>query len=248
MNVENVTQASQRGLDNFFAFLPQLVGAIVILLIGWLIAVVLKNLVAKALQTARFDSALLDSSAGDFITRVFDKPSAFVGKVVFWLVWLGGLSLALSALNIDALNNFLNAVYSYVPHVIAAVLIFLVAGAVSVAATGFVKRVMGNTAFARTIATVVPTVVMSIAVFMMLNELQIATEIVTITYTALIGAVALGMALAFGLGGREVAAELLGQAYEKGRRSSGKVKREVEQATENTKSEANRAKRQFRNR
>jgi hypothetical protein len=59
--------------------------------------------------------------------------------------------------------------------------------------------------------------VMAIAVFMILNQLQIATDIVTITYAALMGAVALGMALAFGLGGREVASRMLEDAYRRGR-------------------------------
>lgn len=243
MDVEKINQSAQGAWNTFFAFLPQLLGAVVIFVIGWIVASGLKSLVTRLLRGARFDEALLQSSAGNFIARAFRSPSAFVGKVVYWLVWLGGLSLALSALQIDALNNFINGVYGYMPHVVAAVGIFLVAGFVSVAATSFVDRVMGNTPLAKTVAAVVPTLVMSIAVFMMLNELQIAPEIVNITYTALIGAVALGMALAFGLGGREVASQILGAAYEKGKQNMGRVKREVAEAKARTDTEVERVKR-----
>ena len=183
MNVNDVSNAAQNGLARFFEFLPQLLGAILIVLIGWLIASVLKTLISKALKATGFDRLLLESSGGNFIRRVMQRPSEFVGKFAYWLVFLGFVSLALSSLNIEGLNDFMGSVYSYLPHVIASVLIFLVAGTVSVAAVAFVNRVMGDTPLARTIAAVVPSLVMSIAVFMILNELQIATEIVTITYT-----------------------------------------------------------------
>ena len=76
------------------------------------------------------------------------------------------------------------------------------------------------------IATVVPILIMAVAGFMILDQLQIAETIVTITYASLLGAVALGMALAFGLGGREVAARMLEGAYQAGQQNrdrSGKT-------------------------
>jgi hypothetical protein len=246
MNVDDVSQAAQGGLERFFEALPQVLGAIVIVLIGWLVALALKNLVTQLLRGAGFDRMLLDSSAGGFIRRAIDRPSRFMGKLVYWLVFLGFISLALSSLNIEGLNAFMGAIYGYLPHVIASVIIFLVAGTVSVAAVAFVNRVMGETALARTVAAVVPSIVMSIAVFMILNELQIAKEIVTITYTAIIGAVALGMALAFGLGGRDVAGRLLEQAYQKGRENASTVKHEVKQASARTETEVRRATRKNR--
>lgn len=246
MDNTNLDEAAQDGLSRFFEFLPQLLGAVLIFVIGWLVAMGVGKLVTRLLQGMRFDQALLDSHAGNFVGRVFESPSGFVGRVVYWLILLGALSIALSSLNITALNDFLGAIYGYLPHVIAALLIFLVAGFVSVAAAAFVTRVMGPTPLAKAIATAVPTIVMSIAVFMILNELQIAKEIVNITYTALIGSVALGMALAFGLGGREVAGRMLETAYEKGKQNAGTVKREMNRAAENTKAEAERVKRRAR--
>lgn len=240
MNDFDITQALENGVSRIFDFLPQLLGALVLLFIGYFVAKVLESVTRKALQAVNFDEMLLNSAGGRYVQQVMEVPSKFVGTVVYWLVFLGFVSLAVSVLNITALNNFMGAIYSYMPHVFASLIIFLVAGTVSVAAVAFVERVMGRTAFAKTISAVVPSLVMSIAVFMILNELMIAPAIVTITYTALIGAVALGLALAFGLGGRDVAARLLDQAYEAGRRNAGTAKREVSEAAENTQHQVNR--------
>lgn len=223
------------GFGGLFEYLPQLIGAILILVIGYFIATLLRSASTKLLQRLNFDRALQNSPAGTVISRIFDNPSWFVGRVVFWLVFLGFVSLAISALNLPALNNFVGAIYAYLPHVVAAVVIFLVASTISGVAVAFVQRVMGRTALSKLISTVVPSLTMSIAVFMILNELMIAEEIVLVTYTALIGAVSLGLALAFGLGGRNVAERLLDQAYEAGRQNAAVVKRDLSRAKENTK-------------
>ena len=83
---------------------------------------------------------------------------------------------------------------------------------------------------------------MLIAVFMILNQLKIAPEIVTITYTALLFTVALASALAFGLGGRQVAAEMLGTAYHKGQEQRGQVKADIQKGKERGQEQAERGK------
>lgn len=222
----NYEQAWQNSYDSVVGFLPQLFGALIILLIGYVVAKVIEAVVGRLLQAARFDSMLLQSPAGSMVERVFDSPTRFTSRLSFWLVFLGGVSLAISALEIEALNNFMGTIYGYLPHVVAAVVIFLVASAASAAAVAVINRVLGRTPLAKTVSTVAPALIMSIAVFMILNELMIATEIVMITYTAIIGAVALGLALAFGLGGRDVAARLLEQAYAAGKKNAESIKRD----------------------
>lgn len=241
MDTSDVGESFQNGLTSLFDYLPQLIGALLLLVVGYIIAALLKSATRKALQRMRFDRALHTSPAGNMVSRVVESPSRFVGRVVFWLVFLGFVSLAISALNLPALNDFIGAIYGYLPHVIAAIVIFLVASTVSGLAVAFVQRVMGRTTFAKLISTVIPSLVMSIAVFMILDELMIAEEIVMITYTALIGSVALGLALAFGIGGRDVAARLLEQAYDAGRANADIAKRDLSRAKDNTKRDASRA-------
>jgi hypothetical protein len=237
----NLGDSAEVGLSRFFAFLPQLIGAIVLLVIGYFVAVILMRVVQRLLKSVRFDKTLHTSPIGNVLERFMDSPTRFVGKIVYWLVFLGFISLAVAALNLPALNKFMGAIYGYLPHVIAAIVIFLVASAVSAAAVAMVGKLMGRTPLAKMIAAVIPSLTMSIAVFMILEELMIAEGIVMITYTALVGAVSLGLALAFGLGGRDVAARLLEQAYVAGQRNASSAKTEVQRATQAAKREARRA-------
>ncbi|MGI8606526.1 MAG: mechanosensitive ion channel family protein, partial [Gaiellaceae bacterium] len=137
-----------------------------------------------------------------------------------------------------ALTDFVAAIYSYPPNVLMALVIFLVAGALAGAVAGLVARTMGDTALGKIVGTVVPVLIMAVADFMILDALQIAETIVTITYAALMGSVALGMALAFGLGGREVAAQMLQGAYEKGQENKEQFRRDLGQGRENAKQDA----------
>jgi len=121
-----------------------------------------------------------------------------------------------------------SAIYGYLPNVIAAVIIFVVAGAIAGAVAALVTKTMGDTPTGKLVASVVPVLIMAIAVFMILNQLQIAPAIVTITYAVLLGSLGLGMALAFGLGGRETAAQLVSGAYDKGQEQKGQVKRDMQ--------------------
>jgi hypothetical protein len=224
----NVSRSVQEALDQLFAFLPALIGALLILIIGYFVARLVGRLIASALHRAGFDGTVTTGTAGAWVSKVTSEPSRLIGKIAFWALFLGALSLAVSALGINALTAFVGAVFAYLPNVIAAVLIFLVASAVAAGLAALATRMMGDTPTGKVVATVVPGIVMAIAVFMILNQLKIAPAIVTITYAALIGSLALAAALAFGLGGREVAAEMLRGAYVKGQQQTEQVRRDLQ--------------------
>ncbi|PID32623.1 transporter [Candidatus Saccharibacteria bacterium] len=215
-----------RDIYNWIAgFLPHLFAALLVLLVGYIVAKILQSIVQKVLSVVKFDSIMASTPAGSMVKRVFESPTSFTAKLVFWLVFLGALSISLEKLEIAGLDSVLASVYGYMPHIVASVVIFLVASAISGAVVRLVKRVLGDSAMASTASSVAPALIMSISVFMILNELMIAPEIVSITYTAIIGAVALGLALAFGLGGKEVASKLLEQAYESSKKAVKETKK-----------------------
>jgi Conserved TM helix len=126
-----------------------------------------------------------------------------------------------SVLGIATLKNFVAAIFGYLPNVLAAALIFLVASALATGVVAVVRRVMGDTALGKIVDTAAPVLIMTIATFMILDQLRIAHNVVVITYAALLGAIALGSALAFGLGGRDVARQMLEGAYERGQARAG---------------------------
>jgi Conserved TM helix len=240
----DVGSSFQEGLDAFFAFIPRLIGFLLILFIGYIIARVVKGVVQKLLDKVGADRALHSGSTGSYVNKVAPdvRPSRVVGSLAFWFLFLGAVAIAVSQLGIAALDNFVAAIGAYIPNIIAAVLIFVIAGVVAAAIGGLVARTMGDTPTGKVVGSVVPVLVMAIATFMILNQLQIAPEIVTITYAALIGGVFLAMALAFGLGGREVAGQMLSDAYDKGQRERDTVRRDFEVGKERGKRDAERAK------
>jgi hypothetical protein len=224
----NIGDNAERGFDAFFAWLPGLIGAVVILIRGYFIAKLVGNLLVRALGRAGLDRTMLTGQTGEWVRKVTASPSVLVGKLAFWAIFIGAISLAATALGIDALTAFVASIYEYLPNVIAAVLIFIVAGAIAAGVSTLASRFMGDTPTGRVVATAAPILVMTIATFMILDQLKIAEDIVVITYAALIGAIALGAALAFGLGGREVAAQMLRGAYIKGQEATEQAKRDVE--------------------
>jgi hypothetical protein len=220
----------QQGLDNFFAFVPRLVGFLLILLIGYIVAKVVKSILTKVLERVGLDRALHTGQHGEYVNKVAPdaQPSRTIGTIAFWFIFLGVISLAVSQLGIAALTTFVGSVAAYLPNIVAAILIFVIAGVIAAAFGGLVARTMGDTPTGKIVGSVVPVLVMAIATFMILNQLQIAPAIVTITYAALIGGVFLAMALAFGLGGRDVASRMLNDAYDKGQQNRDRVKDDMQ--------------------
>lgn len=224
----------QQGFDSFFGFLPNLLGFVVILVVGYIIARVVKGVVVKLLQKAGLDKALHSGHSGQYVEKLSPgaSPAKLIGAVAFWLIFLFVLSAAIGALKIPAVTSFMNDVLAYLPNVIAAVIIFVIAGVVAGAIATLVTKTMGDTPTGKLVATVVPLLIMAIATFMILNQLRIAPAIVTITYAVLLGSLGLGMALAFGLGGRETAGQLVSGAYTKAQRQNDQVKDDMQTGKE----------------
>lgn len=240
----NIANSLQKALDGLLGFLPNLLGFFLILIIGYLIARVVKGILTKVLEKVGVDKALHSGPAGPHVERLSPgaSPAALIAGVVFWFIFLFVLTAAISALKIPAVTLFMNQVLGYLPNVIAAVIIFVIAGVVAAAAGAAAAKLMGDTPTGKVVGTAVPALVMGIAVFMVLNQLKIAPAIVQITYIALLGSVALGAALAFGLGGRDVAARLLDQAYSKGQENKDQVKDDMQLGKDRAQDQAQAAK------
>ena len=237
----SIHSSIDHGFAVFFGWLPRVVGFLVVLLIGYLIAKLIGNLVHRLTHRAGLDRIVHGGVGGNVIQRAVPSPSRLLGKLTFWALLLGALSIAAAVLGIKALTSFVGAVWAYIPNIIAALLIFLVASAIAGGIVALVNRVMAGTALGKIVAAVVPILVLTIATFMILEQLKIAPGIVKITYTALVGAIALAAALAFGLGGREVAARMLEGAYQKGQANKEQYKRDLDQGINRSRQEAQRA-------
>ncbi len=232
----------ENGFQGFFDFIPNLIGFVAVLIVGYFVAKILAGAVRRLLERTEIDRALTQGQGGSYVQKLTRSPARLLSRVAFWALMLGVLSLAVSVLGIDALTDFVGAVFAYLPNIVAALLIFLVAGAVAAGVATLATRMMGDTPTGKVVATVGPVIVIAIAGFMILDQLKIAEDIVRITYMALMGGLALALALAFGLGGRDVAARMLEGAYARGQESREQVRRDLAYGRERARADVERAK------
>ena len=226
----NLGDSFQNATDSFFEFLPNLLGFLVILLVGYIVARLAATAVQKLLEKSGIDQKLHESDANKYVESVMSgaRPSRGISKLVFVLIFAFFLFAGIGALKIPALTAFMNDVLAYLPNVIVAIVIFVVAAVLAGAVVRGVTKVMGDTPTGKIVAAVVPALVMIIAMFMILEQLMIAEEIVRIAFAATMFALALGLALAFGLGGRDLAGRMLEDAYRKGKEDKEQARRDLE--------------------
>lgn len=230
-------------ISNFFHQLanvvPKFLGFLLILLIGYIISKVIASLVRKALAAVRLNQRLHTGQGGNLLQRAIPNPTEVISRVVFWLLILFTLSVAVSILGIPALEQIVHGIFAYLPNVLAAFLIFLVAGAISGVVATLITNAMGDTPTGKIAATAAPIVVMGLAFFMILNQLKIAPAIVIITYAGIIGTAT----LAFGLGGKEAASKMFMNLYESGQKYKGTAREDVRKGAATAKDKANNVRR-----
>jgi hypothetical protein len=231
----------ENGFQGFFDFIPNLIGFLAVLVIGYFVAKVLAHVIGRLLHRAGIDRTLTQGQGGRYVSKVTTSPARLLGRIVFWALMLGVVAIAVTVLGIEALTDVVGAIFAYLPNVLAALLIFLVAGAIAGGVAALAQRTMGETTTGKVVSTVAPVIIMAIAGFMILDQLKIAEDIVLITYVALMGGLALALALAFGLGGRDVAARMLEGAYVKGQESREQVRRDLEVGREQARRDLGRA-------
>ena len=226
----DIGQTLEDGLSEIVAFLPNLIAFLLLLLVGFVVGKVVAGIVRKALEKTNVDSHVRSSDANKYVEKVMPNASIAngTGRLVFWIIFIFFLFTAIGALKVPALTGFMEQVLAYLPNVLVAMFIFVVAALLSGAVAAGVAKVMGDTPTGKIVATIVPALVMVIAMFMILEQLQIAPEIVRIAFAAVMFALALGLALAFGLGGRSVAERMLEDAYRKSSDAKEQARRDME--------------------
>lgn len=204
-------QPLQDALSTFFSYIPQLIGAIVILVIGYVIARILQAVVGRVLQGIGFDRWMEHGGIKQFFDRAETNqtPHSILGALVFWFVFIIAITMAADALGIPQVSAVLAQLIAYIPSIIAAILILILAALLANFLAGIVRGATGSEVLAR----VARYAIIVYAVFAALTQLGIAVQLTANTFLIVIGAVALAAAIAFGIGGREVARDILEKAY-----------------------------------
>ncbi|MFO0071395.1 MAG: mechanosensitive ion channel family protein [Gemmatimonas sp.] len=216
-----VTRTCQERLEQSFAllgeFVPALFGALVILFAGYLVAKVVEKGTARLLRRLRFNQLLERGGVLQAVERSGShlNPAKVIANLLFWVVMFAVLLIAASAIGLDSLANVFTELMSYIPSVIAAIVIIILGIVLGGFVGGLIMASAGGLHGGPWLARIGRGGVIVLAVFMALQELGIATDIVTTSFAILFGAVALALALSFGLGNRDLAGEVTRQWYDR---------------------------------
>jgi len=194
-------------------FVPNLIVAIVIVLVGWGIGVLFGRVVSQIVKAIRLDEALRKAGVENFLNRggLNLNSGAFLGGLVRWFIILVFLVGAFDVLGLSQVTLFLKDILDYLPQVIVAVLILIAAGLVADAMKKLVlsSAMTAGVSSAGFLATVTKWVIWIFAILVALSQLGIASGFIQTVFTGLVVALSLGLGLAFGLGGQEAAGRVV---------------------------------------
>jgi hypothetical protein len=196
---------------HFVSFLPALIGAAIILIIGWFVAGLLARLIERALKAIGFES-------GDFIRRSGTRlsTSGVIATLVKYFIFLIFVQAAANVLGIPQLTEIINRIILFIPNVVIAMAIIVVGSLIARFLSGLVRSSVSELGVGspNLLATLTQYIVIGFSVIAAIDQLGIAATLINTLLIGLIGSIALAVGLAFGLGGRDVAAQITQNWYQ----------------------------------
>ena len=222
--------ALSNALNTFLAAIPQVIGALLIIVIGWIIAGVVARIVTELLRRAGADRLFAEHGGAVYGQQSREvQPSTVVGELVKWLIRIVFLVAAANVLGMPEVSNLLNQVLLWIPNLIVAAVILLLAPVIARFVRGAIEVGAGQMGFtnAALLGRIAEVAIVAFAVIIAINQIGIAANLVNTLFIGLVGAVALAFGLAFGLGGRDVAAEITRDWYASTQSAARRIQGEV---------------------
>lgn len=227
--MQTVTESLRDAIGPFMAAIPKVVGFLVILIIGWIVAALIARAVAAILRAIKFNDLSDRSGFSDMVQKMGMRSDAagFIGATTKWFIRLITLVVAFDALGLPAVSDVLHRLLLWVPNLVVALVVLVLGG---LAATALSTIVRGGTAKAGLgnpdlLATIARVTVWAFAIVIAVNQLGIATSLVNTLFTAVVGTVAVAFAIAFGLGGRDTANEIVRRWYKRSQEAAPRMQR-----------------------
>jgi small-conductance mechanosensitive channel len=194
----------------FMSFVPSLLGAVILFIIGWVVGSVIGKAIAQVITALKVDKLFESAGASDLMNRAGLKLNVggFIGAVVKWFIVVVFLMASLEIMGLTQVNDFLReAVLFYLPKVIIAALVLVIATVISGAMQKLVEASAkaANIRSANMLGSITRYAIWTFAFIIALSELGIATAFMQILFTGLVAALAIAGGLAFGLGGKDAA-------------------------------------------
>ncbi|MEK7519243.1 MAG: hypothetical protein AAB565_00430 [Patescibacteria group bacterium] len=200
--------------QGFIQFIPSLIGALLIFIIGWFVAVGLGKIIAEILSRIQFNKLFESSTWKKAMDKaeVKTSPSEFIGTIVKWVFTIVVLQVAVGILGWTGFEGILEGVVDYLPNVVVAAFIFVVAVIIAdiVAKLVVITTEGANFVYSHLAGEIVRWSIWIFAILIILHQLGVAQPLVETLFTGLVAILVISFGLAFGLGGKDTAAAFLG--------------------------------------
>ena len=210
--VTELTQAFQQMARDVAHYLPRLIVMLIIALVGWLVAYLLKVVVRSLLRLTKF-SKLSENAGATQLLHQAALPSSteLVSRFVFWVAWVGFVLLGVSVLGIAGLQDYISRFFLFLPRLFVAlvILFFGLVAASFFSRAALLAAVNANFRSSRMLSIAVRIIIIIFAISMVFEVLGVAEQTVLVAFATVFGAAMLGLAIAFGLGGRDLARKFL---------------------------------------
>jgi hypothetical protein len=221
MIISELTQALHDLAQGFAHYLPRLIVMLILAFLGWVIAYVVKVVLRSILGLIKFDKLSENAGASQLLTKAA-LPSAteIVSRFVFWVTWLGFIMLGVSVLGILGLQEQIARFFLFLPRLFVAMFImfFGLLAASFFSRAALLAAVNANVPSPRVLSLAVRSIIIVFVLSIVFEELGLAEQTMLVAFGIAFGALMLGLAIAFGVGGRDLAQKFLEKKFVRGKK------------------------------
>ena len=200
--VQDIKDAFSDVVTDFIEFIPRLVAALLLLLVGLFVARFVVGLAHRALKAVKFDSWVDRSGLGGFVERAGYPDSGFLlAKVVGWIITLVFIQLAVQALGIDSIEDLVNDLVAWIPHVLVAIILIIITGMAANFARDTLSPTLADVTAGGLVMRAITTIIWVIGGLMSIDELGFGEDIVDQLWTAVSTGLVAIIVIKFGIGG-----------------------------------------------
>ena len=192
--------------DDLVGFVPRLIAALVVLLVGWLIANFIRRLITKGLKGARFEQLIERSGLKTPLSRIGVRDSSrLLATLIYWAVMLLVLQLAIDTFGESAIQDALDDLVGFLPDLFIAIIIVVVVGAIASRVASLVGEMLEEQNYGTTVSRIAGTAIWVVGLFAALDQIRIADDVLNVLFIALVSTVGLTVAVMFGISGIQAA-------------------------------------------
>jgi len=219
--ISELTQALQDLARGFAHYLPRIAVMLIIAFIGWVIAYLLKLIVRNILRLSRFSKLSENAGASELLHQAaLPSTTELASRFTFWVAWVGFILLGISVLGIVGLEDYTSRFFLFLPRLFVAIVILFFGSLASsfFSRAALLAAVNANFRSARLLSLAVRIIISVFVLSMVFEVLGVAEETLLIAFGTGFGALMLALAIAFGLGGKDLAKEFLEKKFATSRR------------------------------